>query len=238
MFPRMRLLLLSNSKNVGQGYLEHAAGDLRAFLSGVRTALFVPFAAVRVPWADFTTSVRARFAELGVGIEGIQHAPDPVAAVRAAEAIVVGGGNTFHLLQAMHERGLVAAIAERVRGGAPFVGWSAGSNVACPTIRTTNDMPIVEPPTLDAMALVPFQINPHYLDTHPAGHGGETREERILEFIMANPDVDVVGLREGSLLRLDGERLDLLGPKPARIFRYGQGPREIEPGASLQSLMR
>ena len=234
----MRLLLLSNSKNVGQGYLEHAAGDLRAFLSGIRSALFVPFAAVRVPWDDFTASVRAKFAELGVRIEGAHGAADPVAAVRAAEAVVVGGGNTFQLLKTMHERGLVAAIAERVRGGAPFVGWSAGSNVACPTIRTTNDMPIVEPPSLRAMGLVPFQINPHFLDAHPAGHGGETREERILEFITANRDVDVVGLREGSLLRLDGGRLDLLGPRPARLFRFGREPQEVEPGASLQFLMR
>jgi dipeptidase E len=236
-FSAMRLLLLSNSKNVGQGYLEHAAPELRQFLTGVRTALFVPFAAVRVSWDDFTASVRAKFGELGVAIDGIHAAPDPAAAVRTAEAIVVGGGNTFQLLKAMHECGLVTAIAERVRAGAPFVGWSAGSNVACPTIRTTNDMPIVEPPTLRAMGLVPFQINPHYLDTHPSGHGGETREERILEFIAANPDVDVVGLREGSLLRLDGERLELLGPKPARIFRSGREAREVEPGP-VQFLMR
>src|SRR5262249_59941524 len=125
-------------------------------------------------------------AELGVAVDGVHTASDPVAAVRAAEAVIVGGGNTFHLLKTMHERGLVTAIAERVRAGAPFVGWSAGSNVACPTIRTTNDMPIVEPPTLRAMGLVRFQINPHYLDAHPAGHGGETREARPPDFITAH----------------------------------------------------
>jgi len=226
----MRLLLLSNSKNVGQGYLEHAAGPLEDFLAGVRRALFVPYAGVRVTWDDFTATVRAKFAELRVGIEGIHTAADPAAAVRAADAIVVGGGNTFHLLRALHERDLVRAIAERVRAGAPFVGWSAGSNVACPTIRTTNDMPIVQSPTLDAMDLVPFQINPHYLDAHPEGHGGETREERILEFIEANPGVTVVGLREGSILRREGESLTLLGMRTARIFRKGTDAREVAPG--------
>jgi len=234
----MRLLLLSNSKNVGQTYLEHAADTIQDFFAGIRTALFVPYAGVRVTWNDFTATVRAKFAEFGVEIEGIHIASDPVAAVRAAEAIVVGGGNTFHLLKALHERGLVEAIAERVRAGVPFAGWSAGSNVACPTIRTTNDMPIVEPPTLDAMRLVPFQINPHYLDAHPAGHGGETREERILEFIEANPGVTVVGLREGSILRLEGDLLTLLGAKTARIFLKGVAPREIAPGEAIGEVMR
>jgi len=226
----MRLLLLSNSRNVGQGYLEHAAGTLADFLRGTSSALFVPFAGVRVTWDDFTATVRTRFAELGVGVTGIHAVRDAVAAVRAAEAIVVGGGNTFHLLKAMHERGLVRAVAERVRAGAPFVGWSAGSNVACPTIRTTNDMPIVQPPTFDAMGLVPFQINPHYLDAHPAGHGGETREERILEFIEANPGVTVVGLREGSILRREADALTLLGTRTARIFSRGSEAREVQPG--------
>ena len=233
----MRLLLLSNSKNAGQGYLEHAAGTIQTFLSGVRSALFVPYAGVRVTWDDFTATVRTRFAEFGVGLEGIQSAADPVAAVQHAEAIVVGGGNTFHLLKSLHERDLVRAIAERVRAGAPFVGWSAGSNVACPTIRTTNDMPIVEPPTLNAMGLVRFQINPHYLDMHPAGHGGETREERILEFVEANPDVWVAGLREGSILRLEAGHLALLGEKPMRVFRRGEAAREVAPGEPLQFLL-
>lgn len=116
------------------------------------------------------------------------------------------------------------------------MGWSAGSNVACPTIRTTNDMPIVEPPSLSALGLVPFQINPHYLDAHPEGHQGETREERLLEFIEANPNLPVVGLREGSILKVAGSSLELLGPKTARVFMKGKDPAEYSPGNSLQFL--
>ena len=235
----MRLLLLSNSKNVGQGYLEHAETAIKDFLGGrVITVLFVPYAAVRLTYDDFTATVRKRFGELGYGVESVHAASDPCAAVRTAEAIVVGGGNTFHLLKVMHELGLVEAIATRALEGVPYIGWSAGANVACPTMKTTNDMPIVEPPTLRAMGLVPFQINPHYLDVHPAGHGGETREERLLEFIEANPDVCVVGLREGSILRVEGERLELAGGKSARIFLKGREPWEVGPEESLEFLLK
>jgi dipeptidase E len=234
----MRLLLLSNSRNVGQGYLEHAERAIRELLgTTVRTALFVPYAAVRVSYDAFSELVRSRFAELGLGIRPIHRERDARAAVAEAEAVVVGGGNTFHLLRQLHELDLVEAIAERVRGGAPYVGWSAGANVVCPTMKTTNDMPIVEPPTLRAMGLVPFQINPHYLDEHPKGHGGETREERLLEFVEANPGMHVVGLREGSILRLEGERLSLLGPRSARIFLKGREPWEVEPKGSLAFLL-
>lgn len=235
----MRLLLLSNSKNVGQGYLEHAEAAIKDFLGGrVTMVLFVPYAAVRLTYDDFTATVRKRFGELGYGVESVHAAADPRAAVRTAEAIVVGGGNTFHLLKVMHELGLIEAIASRVREGAPYIGWSAGANVACPTVRTTNDMPIVEPPTLRAMGLVPFQINPHYLDVHPAGHGGETREERLLEFIEANPGVWVIGLREGSILRFEGDRLELAGGKSTRIFLKGREPFEVGPADSLQFLLK
>ena len=234
-----RLLLLSNSKNVGQGYLEHAEAAIKDFLGDrVTMVLFVPYAAVRLTYDDFTATVRKRFGDLGYGVESVHGVADPRAAVRTAEAIVVGGGNTFHLLKVMHELGLVEAIAARAGEGVPYIGWSAGANVACPTTKTTNDMPIVEPPTLRAMGLVPFQINPHYLDVHPEGHGGETREERLLEFVEANPGVWVIGLREGSILRLDGDRLALLGQKSARIFLKGREPWEVGPEESLQFLLK
>ncbi len=155
--------------------------------------------------------------------------------MRKAEAIVVGGGNTFQLLATLHAKGLVEAIRDRGRAGVPYVGWSAGSNVACPTMKTTNDMPIVEPKSLRATGLVRFQINPHYLDVHPQGHGGETREERILEFIAANPRLFVVGLREGSILRVEDGRISLLGEKSARIFLHGRAPWEVGPRGDLDS---
>jgi dipeptidase E len=234
-----RLLLLSNSRNVGQGYLEHAEPFIKAFLgTSVRKVLFVPYAAVRLTFDAFAEMVATRFGEMGYGVEAIHRARSPKVAARKAEAIVVGGGNTFQLLKTLHEKGLVAAIRERAKAGVPYIGWSAGANVACPTMKTTNDMPIVEPPSLGATRLVPFQINPHYLDAHPEGHGGETREEQILEFIAANPGVHVVGLREGSILRLEAGRLALLGGKTARIFLKGKEPREVEPGADLAFLLR
>jgi dipeptidase E len=160
-----------------------------------------------------------------------------LSAVNEAEAVAVAGGNTFHLLSHIYKHDLLAAIRSRVIAGAPYIGWSAGSNVACPTIRTTNDMPIVEPPSFDALGLVPFQINPHYLDAHPEGHQGETREERILEFIEANPGLHVVGLREGSILRIEGGRITLLGEKTARVFIKGAEPKEYSHADSLEFLL-
>jgi len=235
-----RLLLLSNSRNVGQGYLEHAEPHIRAFLGArVQRVLFVPYAAVRITWDAFADEMVApRFAAMGYAVDAIHRVRSPLAAVRKAGAIVVGGGNTFQLLATLHAKGLVSAIRARVRAGAPYIGWSAGSNVACPTMKTTNDMPIVEPRSLRATGLVPFQINPHYLDVHPEGHGGETREERLLEFVAANPGVYVAGLREGSLLRVEGRALTLLGPKPMRVFLHGRAPWEVEAGGDVRFLMR
>ncbi len=235
----MRLLLLSNSRNFGRGYLEHAEGVLKDFLGrGVRTVLFVPFAAVRVTWDAFTETVRKRFADLGYGLDSVHAAQDPIAAVRRAEAIVVGGGNTWYLLDQLYRTNLLDAIRQRARAGTPYIGWSAGANIAGLTIKTTNDMPIVLPPRVDALALLPFQLNPHYTDDVIPNHAGETRAERLLEFIAANPGVRVLGLREGSILRLEGPKLTLLGEKTARLFVSGAEPQDFEPGPSLESLMR
>jgi dipeptidase E len=233
-----RLLLLSNSKNFGQGYLEHAEAHIKAFLGAqVRRVLFIPFAAVRYTFDDFAASVGERFRQFGYDLDSIHASEDARRAVHTAEAIVVGGGNTFHLLHHLYWHDLLAPIRERVGAGVPYIGWSAGSNVACPTIKTTNDMPIIEPPSFDALALVPFQINPHYLDAHPEGHQGETREERLLEFIEVNHNCYVVGLREGSLLRVEGGQIRLIGDKPVRIFRNGEAAQEVGPTASLQFLL-
>lgn len=190
-----KLLLLSNSVNEGMGYLEHAEQIIKAFLgNALQKILFVPYAGVRFSFADYALNVRERFAEMGYDLESIHTANNPVHAIENAEAMAVGGGNTFHLLQNLYQNDLIEAIRQRANSGMPYMGWSAGSNVACPTIKTTNDMPIIQPPSFDALGLVPFQINPHYLNAHPAGHQGETREERLLEFIEVNPNVHVVGL--------------------------------------------
>ena len=234
-----RLLLLSNSRNSGGGYLDHAEGAIRAFLGpGVGRVLFLPYAAVRVSYDAFAASVGIKLREWGYGLDCAHLASDPAAAVARAEAVVVGGGNTFHLLKQLYDHGLLEAIRARVAQGIPYVGWSAGANVAGLSIRTTNDMPIVQPPSFEALGLVPFQINPHYTDAVIPDHAGETRAERLLEFVAANPGVPVVGLREGSILRVEGGTLELLGEKSARVFESGREPAEYQSGFSLQFLMK
>ena len=199
--------------------------------------LFVPFAAVMRPEAEYWEKVRKQFGPLGYEGESLHEASDARAAVEGADAIAVGGGNTFKLLRAVYEAGVVELVRERVEAGMPYVGWSAGSNLACPTIRTTNDMPIVEPPTFEALNLVPFQINPHYTDYHPPGHMGETRDERLGEFVHVNPGVRVIGIREGTMLRVEGDDIKLLGGKPARYFIKGEAPRDVAPGESFNFLL-
>jgi dipeptidase E len=234
----MRLLLLSNTKNPGASALAHAADTIRDFLGdGVRTVLFVPYASVTRAWDDLAASIRPRFEEMGYACESVHTAGDPPAAVARAEAVFVGGGNTFQLLRALYDTGLAGALRERARAGMPYMGASAGTNVACPTIKTTNDMPVIEPPTFDALGLVPFQINPHYTDAVLAGHGGETRDERLGEFLRVNPGVRVAGLREGTMLRVEGDRVTLLGDRPARVFTGVAAHEEYAPGASLPFLL-
>ncbi len=229
----IRLLLISNSTQYGQGFLDHCAEEIRDFLDGRTRLVFVPYA-LR-DWDGYAARVRARLADLGVEVTGV-HEGDPVANLRGAEAFFCGGGNTFRLLTRLWEGGL-EEIRSRVRSGVPYMGSSAGTNVACPTIKTTNDMPIVQPPTFEALGLVPFNINPHYLDADPASrHQGETREERIREFHEENPP-PVVGLREGAWLRREGGVLTLKGTTGARLFRAGEPGRELAPGADLSFLL-
>ncbi|HYE14766.1 MAG TPA: dipeptidase PepE, partial [Pyrinomonadaceae bacterium] len=201
-----RLLLISNgSELLGEQPSEFFLAAVKDFLgAGVRRVAFVPYASVVKSYDDYAARVRSRFGGLGYEVEPVHEDENPAAVVRRADAVAVGGGNTFHLLKLMYETGVLEAVRERASGGLPYVGWSAGSNVACPTVRTTNDMPIVEPPSLDALALVPFQINPHYTDATIENHHGETRDERLGEFTHANPGVRVVGLREGTMLRVEG----------------------------------
>jgi dipeptidase E len=235
----MKLLLISNSTNAGDSYLGHPLAQIGKFLApAVSRILFIPYAAVTFSYDDYEKKVQERFAELGIVVDSIHRSGSPAEAVKEARAIVIGGGNTWQLTRFLHDLHLIDAIREKVLTGTPFVGWSAGANVACPTIRTTNDMPIVDPVGLYACNFVPFQINPHYLDEHPEGHAGETREQRILEFIEVNPHLYVVGLREGTMLEIHNHEIELIGPRPARIFRKGDAPWEVTPGDDLHFLMR
>jgi dipeptidase E len=225
----MRLLLISNSTNAGEAYLEHPGNQIRDFLgSRPLNCLFIPYAGVTISFDDYENRVNERFREIGHSVTSIHHAADPVSAVLEAKAIVVGGGNTFQLIKMIQEQGLLGPVREKVQSGTPYVGWSAGSNMACPTIRTTNDMPILEPGSFRAFNLVPFQINPHYTDMNPPGHAGETREDRIMEFLAANKGVTVLGLREGCMLRVEGNTMRLIGDRSVRIFIHERSPEELD----------
>ena len=224
----MRLLLISNSTNAGEAYLDYPKLNIKNFLgSEIKKTLFIPYAGVTFSFDEYAQKVQTRFDEIGYRVNSIHKYDNPVLAVENAEAIVVGGGNTFQLIKMMHENKLIDAIRKKVLAGTPFVGWSAGSNVACPTICTTNDMPIVEPESFKALDLVPFQINPHYIDANPDGHAGETREQRIAEFLVANPAVTVIGLREGTMLLVENNKMTLIGKRSARIFMKNSSPFEM-----------
>lgn len=233
----MKLLLISNSTNAGEEYLKYPVENIGKHLQGVCEIVFVPYAAVTFSYDEYERKVQKRFDEIGIRVRSVHRAADPRKAIREAEAICVGGGNTFALAKKMQEQGLMTAILRKIKDGTPYVGWSAGSNVCCPTICTTNDMPIVEPQSFQAIGAVRFQINPHYLDANPEGHAGETREQRILEYIEANPRRYVVGLREGCMLRLENGRLELIGSRPMRIFKKGIEPFEVKAGDDLSFLL-
>jgi dipeptidase E len=230
------LMLLSNSTAPGSRFLEYALEGIREVLGERKSLLFVPYASSDPDL--YTTTMRRAMTKIDVRVDGLHEAADPVRAIRDAEAVFTGGGNTFRLLRTVTDLGLLGPLREAAQyGGVPYLGASAGSNLACPSIRTTNDMPIVESPSLIALGLIPFQLNPHYLDPDPASnHQGETRELRILQFLEVN-DVPVLGLREGSWLRVSGRQAALGGLTGARLFRRGGGPEEIPAGADLSFLM-
>ncbi len=234
----MNLLLISNSTNAGEEYLKYPIAEIAKTLKGVSEVVFIPYAAVTFSYDEYEAKVQARFNEIGIKVKSIHHALNKRNFLRNAEAVVIGGGNTFALLKRMQEEDLLDVIHRRVKGGMPYVGWSAGSNVTCPTICTTNDMPIVQPESFRAIGLVSFQINPHYLDANPEGHAGETREQRILEYLEANRSRYVVGLREGCMLRIDDNGIELIGSRPMRIFKKGQPTYEVNPGEDISFLLK
>lgn len=231
----MRILLISNSTVHGRGYLDHAEEELRKFLGHSKTVLFFPFALYDRD--DYAARATARFAEMGYTMTSAHSTGDPIRAVAETDAIFIGGGNTFRLLKALQDLDLIESIRRRVREGAPYIGSSAGSNVAGPTIKTTNDMPIVQPRSFEALGLVPFQLNPHFQDPVPKStHMGETREERIMQFLEEN-ETPVLGLREGAWVWVENGSVKLGGTRGARIFRRGETPVEKTTGEEISSLV-
>lgn len=243
---RKRLLLISNSTNYGEDYLSWPKSYIKEFLNktGVKRLLFIPYAGVALSedgieasYDAYEERVNSVFNELGFEIYSIHREKNPAQAIKDALAIAVGGGNTFHLGYMLHELKLMKVIREAVENGLPYMGWSAGANLACPTMRTTNDMPIIEPASLNCLGLIPFQINPHYLDANIEGHGGETREQRLEEFLVINTNIYVVGLREGTLLSINNDEIELMGARPLRVFKFGIDPKEYQPGSNIKFLL-
>ena len=231
----MNLLLLSNSTNHGAGYLDHAIAEVKTFLGDARRIAFVPFALA--DHQAYTAKVAARFEKEGIEVDRVTADADGRAVIDRCQAVFVGGGNTFRLLHALQRSTLLHVLRERAIAGMPYLGASAGTNIAAPTIRTTNDMPIVQPASFEALSLVPFQINPHFLDADPSSrHMGETREDRLREYLEENA-APVVGLREGAWIRVSGDARTLGGATGARVFRRGAEPVELAPGSDLASVL-
>jgi dipeptidase E len=232
---RPSILLISNSTVHGRGYLDHVEQQIRDFLGHAQTVLFFPFALH--DRNGYAAKARERFQAMGYSLKSAHETSDPGKAVEEADAIFIGGGNTFRLLKTLQDLDLIESIRGKVISGAPYIGSSAGSNVAGPTIKTTKDMPIVQPRSFDALGLVPFQISPHFLDPDPdSKHMGETQEERIVQFLEEN-DTPVIGMREGAWLLIEGDSVLLKGANGARIFRRGQSPVEASPNSEISELV-
>jgi dipeptidase E len=231
-----RVLLLSNSTMPGTAFFSWPKAYVREFLpENVSKIVFIPFAAVTLPYDEYETIVQQAFAAMGLMVKHHEH--DMSAAVQQAQAIVVGGGNSFALLSNMYRYDLLNAVKQRVAAGVPYIGWSAGANLACPTIMTTNDMPIIVPPSLEALHLVPFQINPHYHELKFENQGGETRKERLEEFLVLNPEKRIIGLPEGMLLQREDARLVIKGTGTAKLYEAGKPVQSLEAGADLSHLV-
>lgn len=229
--PDSRLLIVSTSKIYGSSYMAYLLDEVKDFFAGADEILFIPYARPGgISFDEYTEAPRKAFAEIGISVKGIHEFDNPAEAVANAKGIFTGGGNTFLLLKTLYENKLIEPLRQAVKSGTPYMGSSAGSNITGLTIGTSNDMPILYPPSFDALQLVPFNINPHYLDPNPdSKHQGETRETRINEFHFQN-DQAVIGLREGSWLRLENGALELKGSLQARLFEKGKEAREVEPG--------
>ena len=225
----MNLLLLSNSSIPGQPYLQWPKQTIKHFLGTRKKAVFIPYAAVTFSYDEYEAMVNKALVEVGVEVKSIHHFEDPVDAIMNAESILVGGGNSFKLLNELHRNNIVEPIRRKILENTPYIGWSAGSNVACQSIKTTNDMPIIEPPTFDGLRLVNLQINPHYTEQTIAGHGGESRLQRLLEYSAINK-TPVLCLPEGSALKIEGDVWELIYSDSVKLIKSGGEIETIQPG--------
>lgn len=233
------LIIASTSTLHGGGYLEYLLPVLATHFKDCKTLLFIPYARPGgISHDAYTAKVGEAFSSLGIAVKGIHEFENPVEAIKKAEGIFTGGGNTFVLVSELYRNNVMNVLAETVKNGTPYLGSSAGSNITGLTMQTTNDMPIVYPPDFRTLGMVPFNLNPHYLDADlQSKHMGETRETRIQEFHAYN-STPVLGLREGSWLEVKGDKITLKGTLTARLFRKNQTPEELESGSDLSFLGR
>ena len=235
----MEILLISNSTNIGEPFLSYCSPEISSLIRDLKgQVVFIPYAGVTLSWDDYTERVKEALAKINKNISGIHTAEDPIEAVENAAAIIVGGGNSWQLLDRLQKNKLMEPIRERVRKGIPYIGWSAGSNMACPTLMTTNDMPIVEPESFRTLGLIPFQVNPHYTEATLPNHGGESREQRINEFIEVNRQVKVLGLPEGMMIRYSKGEYRIIGTKGIKLFKHGMEPEWIGNDGKLNEFLR
>lgn len=230
----MNIILASTSTLFGGNYLEYLKDDIQELYNGISEIIFIPFARPSgISHDDYTEKARSFFSQINIVVKGLHEFEDPIQAINEGKAFFTGGGNTFLLVKTLHEKGLMSVLKTNVEDGKPYLGCSAGSNIGGLNMKTTNDMPIVYPPSFECMGLVPFNINPHYLDPNPdLKHNGETRETRIKEFLTQN-DTKVIGLREGNWIRRIGDQITVEGKESTRIFEKNQEPYEVVPGTSL-----
>jgi len=234
----MNLLLLSNSTNVGEDYLAYCKLIIQDFLiNNNQNIVFIPYAGVTVDWKDYTDRVNIAFKDIGIKVNPIYDTNDPISALQIASAIMVGGGNSFQLLKHIYEKNLISVIREEVLAGTPYIGWSAGANIACPTLKTTNDMPIVEPESFNSLNLINFQINPHYTEEGIPNHGGESRSMRLEEYIKVNQGSKVIGLPEGMMIRKSNDVYNLIGEFGCKIFQYGKESRWIKSDEEINDFL-
>lgn len=236
-----KILALSSSRAGNSGFLEPALPVIEKFLAGNQTNIaFISFASVDNNYEQYTAQVREALKNIACNIQAV-FPENAKSVIEKNDAIMIGGGNTFKLIHTIYELNLLDLIRKKVNNGAPYIGWSAGANILSPTIGTTNDMPIIQPKSFNALGLFPFQINPHYINQKAEGFNGETRDQRLEEFLKLNPGVSIIALPEGTALQSENNKLEFMGSTPAVLFHQEENKffnrKEINGGSDLSYLL-